>query len=155
MPEGISSINVTSSNHWVTVLEQRLNRLNMLLYFVMFLIYQITATNSLYIDNHPAYFDDSQIEQVSFQGADIFHASQLPQKQPLRLLNLWSNCASNPERFGNQRLSVCYLVQAAGQSFIHLLRFRLKASMIQTTSVHLEKTPFMFFKIWIKERRKF
>ena len=72
MPGGISSINVTSSNHYVTVLEQRLNRLNMLLYFVMFLIYQITATDSLYIDNHPAYFDDSQIEQVSFSIAEFF-----------------------------------------------------------------------------------
>ena len=66
MPGGISSINVTSSIHYVTVLEPRLNRLNMLLYFVMFLIYHVTATDSLYIDNHPAYFDDSQIEQVSF-----------------------------------------------------------------------------------------
>ena len=37
----------------------------MMLYFSLFLIFQITATKSLYIDNHPAYFEDAQIEQVS------------------------------------------------------------------------------------------
>ena len=91
--------------------------INMLLYFALFLIFQITATKSLYIDNHPAYFEDSQIEQVSTQSS-------------VRL--------STPHP--NDQLKSLY-------QYLELNACRFKATMSQTTSDNWAKARFMFFKI--------
>ena len=91
--------------------------IKMLLYFALFLIFQITATKSLYIDNHPAYFEDSQIEQVSAQLSDCLSTSR-----PKDLLKSQISISSSHLRFKVHSYYEPNYQRQLGKSTVHVLQ---------------------------------